>query len=105
LLKLGGDQRPLHFGPAHVVWEDENFNSAEWCLEHFDEYKGNYPDEDLAVVKLSLEDLAKVPLVIRCLDKEYNDACNEDHDANPDNYPPPDGVIMVKRRQNARERV
>lgn len=29
---LDGDSSPLEFGPAHVVWSDENFEMAEECL-------------------------------------------------------------------------
>lgn len=65
LKRLNGDGSPLHFGPAHIVWEDENFDSAEWCLEHFDEYQGDYTDDELSVVRWSLEELAKLPIAVR----------------------------------------
>ncbi len=62
LKRLEGDDSPLHYGPAHIVWEDENFDCAEWSLEHFDENKGDLSEADLEVVKWSLEELAKIPL-------------------------------------------
>ena len=62
LKRLNGYASPLHFGPAHIVWEDENFDSAEWCLENFDNYKGDYTPEELEIVKWSLVELAKLPL-------------------------------------------
>jgi len=65
LEKLDGNENPLHFGPAHIVWEDGNLDSAEWCLEHFDEYLGMYTDEEYKVVKWSLEELAKIPVEMR----------------------------------------
>lgn len=52
---------PLVGGPAHIVWDDFNFDSAEWCLENFDKYRGDYNDEELAIVRWSLEELAKIP--------------------------------------------
>jgi len=61
--KLGeGYSLPLEFGPAHVVWNDYNFGSAEWCLENFPEAHDNATAEQLAIVKWSLEELVKIPL-------------------------------------------
>ena len=85
---LDGDESPLHYGPAHIVWADENFNSAEWCIEHFDEYRGNFSDSDLAIVQRSLEELVKLPLNIRCVEPEDYD---EEH---PELFPPPDRIEM-----------
>ena len=59
LKQLNGNSSPLHFGPAHIVWEDENFSSAEWCIEHFNDYISNN-EEDMKIVKWSLEELAKI---------------------------------------------
>lgn len=46
----------MHYGPAHIVWEDENFarHHIEWCLAHSDEYRGDCSDEELAYVRDSL---------------------------------------------------
>lgn len=93
---------PLHFGPAHVVWEDENFHSAESCLEKFEEYSAEWIDAHIeegdkdegdcamAIVKESLKSLAALPLNVRCVEPEDYD------DEHPELYPPPDGVEMVK---------
>jgi hypothetical protein len=86
----GSLEEAMHYGPAHVVWEDENFDSAEWCLENFDKYKGDHSDEDLAVVRRSLEELVNIPLTERCPEPE------EYEGENPENYPPPVGSEMVK---------
>lgn len=51
----------MHFGPAHVVWEDENFDSAQWCLDNFDEYSGDHSAEELAAVRASLVALLALP--------------------------------------------
>ena len=90
LQALGGDEVPLHYGPAHIVWSDENFDSAEWCLEHFSEHKGDFSESDLAIVRKSLEELVALSLETRCVEPEDYD------DEHPKNFPPPDGVEMVK---------
>ena len=89
--KLDSDM-PLRYGPAHIVWEDENWEThhINWCLEHFDEYKGENSKEELRVVKWSLEELLKVPEEERCIEPE-------DYDGNhPQNFPPPKEIEMVK---------
>lgn len=84
-------ESPLHFGPAHVVWEDENFDLAESCLKDFEEWKGDYSEKDLAIVRQSLMELAKLPLNVRCV-------CPDDYDdEHPELFSPPKGVEMVKR--------
>lgn len=89
--KLDGWESPLHFGPAHIVWEDENFDSAEWCLEHFEEYTGNddYTAEHYAIVRWSLEELAKLPMSERDVEPANYD---EKH---PELFPPPAGLTMI----------
>ena len=88
LTELDGHDFPLHYGPAHVVWEDENFECAEVCLEDFDKYKGDINDNDLEIVRKSLEELAKIPIVER-------DIKPDDYDGlHPELYPPT--VEMVK---------
>lgn len=37
--RLNVNEHPLLFGPAHIVWEDENFSHYQHCLNNFDEYK------------------------------------------------------------------
>lgn len=90
--RLNGYEGPLHFSSSHIVWEDENFDSAEWCLENFEKYKNdNYSEEQHAVVKWSLEELSKIPMEIRCCEPDdYNEE-------NPENFPPPKGLEMVRR--------
>jgi hypothetical protein len=93
---LGGNTSPLHFGPAHVVWADENFNSAESCLENFDKYSDNFDKWEMDIVRRSLEELAMIPL-------EERDIWPDEYDgANPELFPPPDGIEMVKMKSEAR---
>ena len=61
------DATALDSGPSHVVWGDENFDSAQWCLDHFDDCCiGAFTDEDLQVVRESLEKLLAVPDEFKC---------------------------------------
>ena len=78
--KLGCDA-PLLYGPAHTVWEDENFHSAQWCLVHFDEYKRDYSAKDLMIVRESLEQLLKIPDEFKVEPAEYDGE-------HPERYPP-----------------
>jgi len=87
---LEGDDSPLLYGPGHIVWADENFHSAEWCLEHFEDHTGDRGEADLAIVRQSLEELAKLPLDVRCVEPEDYD---EEH---PENFPPLAGIEMVR---------
>lgn len=86
LEKLQGDSSPLHYGPAHIVWEDENWDSAEWCLEHIDT---NNTVEDLEVIRWSLEELVKIPLADREIEPENYDGVN------PEKFPPTAEVVKV----------
>lgn len=94
LAKLGGDKMPLDYGPGHIVWADENFDtrSVQWCLDHFDKHRGDLSDEDSAIVRHSLEQLLAVPEEIRCCEPEDYDG------KDPAKYPPPAGMEMVKKR-------
>ena len=89
---LGGHNlSPLHFGPAHSVWEDENFDNAQWCLDNFSKYCRDYQDWELAIVRRSLQELLEVPDELKEWPKDY--------DGNhPELFPPPAGVKMVKVR-------
>ena len=91
LIIIGSSAMALHYGPGHVVWEDENFDSAEWCLENFEKYKGDKSEDELEIVKRSLEELAAIPLDFRCVEPEDYD---EEH---PENFPPEDGIEMIRR--------
>lgn len=88
--RLRGDDSPLLYGPAHAVWYAENWDSVDWCIAHFDEHKGDNSEEDLAVVMWSLNELQKLPL-------QQREIAPPDYDgANPENFPPPVGVVVVK---------
>lgn len=89
LRRLDGYEDPLQFGPSHIVWADENWHSAESCLEHFEENRGYFSDEELSIVKWSLQELAKLPMEVRCIEPEDYD------DEHPELYPPKVEVIKV----------
>jgi hypothetical protein len=91
---LDGDTAPLDYGPGHIVWGDENFDLAEACLQECDTAAavGDESPAQLAIVRQSLRDLAALPLAVR-------DVVPSTYDGeHPEQYPPPDGVIMVKVR-------
>ncbi len=88
LRKLNGANDVLHYGPAHIVWEDESFGSAKWCLENFK--KGDLSERELDVVRWSLQELIKLPANIL-------NTCPDDYDdEHPELYPPPNGMKMVQ---------
>jgi hypothetical protein len=87
--RLNGDDTPLHFGPSHIVWDDENFDCAEACLKDFDKYTEGYTEEELNVVRWSLEELVKLPLKAR--DPEPDDYDDE----HPEFYPPNCEVVRM----------
>jgi len=80
----------MRFGPAHVVWEDENWDSAQWCLDHFDEYAEDLDEEQRQSVRQSLEDLKALP-------DEFKQEPEGFDDENPAQYPPPKHWVMVRR--------
>lgn len=94
LARLDGDDSPLNFGLGHIVWSDENFDFAEWCIEHFDEYKGDFSDAELMVVRQALrqalEELAKLPENNRCVEPDNYDG------EHPELFPPPNDIEMIK---------
>jgi hypothetical protein len=92
LAALGGNEVALEYGAGHIVWSDENFQSAESCLEHFDDYSGLDGKKDLDIVRLSLIALAAIPLEIRCPEPDDYDG------ENPELFPPPVGVEMVREK-------
>jgi hypothetical protein len=82
LSDLNGHWEPLHYGPGHIVWEDENFDCAQWCLDHFKQHDTRFTDSELAIVRRSLEELAALP-------REAWDIVPADYDGrHPENYPP-----------------
>lgn len=90
---LGGYTDPLHFGPSHVVWEDENWHSAQWCLDYIDEFKqyhneGRFSDDELEIVRQSLINLIAVPDEFKSEPEGYDRE-------NPKNFPPPAHWVMA----------
>ncbi len=87
----------LKYGPGHIVWGDENFNweSVEWCLEHFDDprYQNSedWSAEVKEVVRSSLKKLLELPDDI--LDPEPEDY---DDNSDPGDFPPPPNLEMVR---------
>lgn len=65
LYEIGSYEGPLLHSASHIVWDDYNFHSAQWCLNHFEEYRGDYSDAELEIVKWSLRELIKIPEEIR----------------------------------------
>lgn len=93
LNKLPFDE-PLLYGPAHVVWSDNNFEdeSIKFCLKECDR-KGywNYEPAAIAIVRESLEKLLLIPEEVRV----PPGAQAENDDGEP--MPPPAGMVMVKK--------
>ena len=89
----GGNSSALEYGPAHIVWADENFEDSHvgWCLEHFDDNADDLTEIEKKAVRWSLEELLKVPGKYKMEPEGY-----EDDDENPQGYPPPDGWKMVR---------
>lgn len=93
LAKLGDYERPLHYGPSHIVWEDCNFENGniQYCLDNLQTHRNDCADEELAIVRWSLEELLKIP-------EEIRDPCPDgyDHNGDPAKFPPPGNIKMVK---------
>lgn len=94
LAKLDGDETLLNFGPAHIVWEDENWGSAQYCLDGFDKWvakhRHQFDELSLEVVKQSLVELLAVPECFKCEPANYPGR-------DPAKYPPPSGWQMVNK--------
>ena len=84
-------EHALKYGPAHIVWADENWDSAEWCLKECDSTSfGDWNTATLEIVRRSLRELAELPEDIReSQPAEYDGE-------HPEKYPPRDGLEMVK---------
>ena len=83
----------LDFGPGHIVWSDENFNTdcIQFCIDNIDKYSDGLTEEEKGYALASLKELLAIPEDIR-------DCCPSDYDdENPENYPPPANVTMVKK--------
>jgi hypothetical protein len=75
----------MHYGAAHVVWDDENFDRAtvQTCLDRFDAWKrADATDAENEAVRQSL--LALLALSDAELSPEPSDYDGE----NPKHYPP-----------------
>jgi hypothetical protein len=53
----------LNFGPAHIVWEDSNFEThhIQWCIDHAEDYRRNLCSLEFDAVMNSLKELLTVP--------------------------------------------
>ena len=80
--QMGGDDHPLLYGPAHVVWADENWDCAQSCLDDFDRWCDDLSGHEQAVVRESLLRLLRVPDEYKCPPEDYDNA-------NPAAFPPP----------------
>lgn len=88
---LGGRSAPLLYGPAHIVWADCNFDSAQWCIDNFDKYAGGLEPQEREVVMRSLRELLEVPNYLK--HEPEGDYSLPDDDAA---HPPWPGVVMVQ---------
>lgn len=61
----------MHWGPSHVVWEDENFgdDNVKWCLAECKLRKpedlDRFSEAELASVQASLEEMLAIPESVR----------------------------------------
>jgi len=64
----------LNFGPAHIVWEDHNFEDRhiEYCIRHAQEHRAKLTDAELELVLESLQELLTMPEHIRLLEGDMN---------------------------------
>lgn len=83
----------LAYGPGHVVWSDENFDTAiiEACIRDAEEYRGDLSDAEFSIHVESLRELLTVPEEIRCCEPEAYDG-----EGDTSLVPPPVGIEMVK---------
>ena len=89
-------EQDLEYGPAHIVWNEENWDddSVQFCIDACDNVA--YADIEpavLAIVRASLVDLKSVPVVFRVEPDGY-----ENDDDHPERYPPPANWHMMQRR-------
>jgi hypothetical protein len=61
---MAGEDWPLLFGPAHIVWEDGNMmdEDIDFCLEYD---TGDLNFNQVQAVHWSLHELKKIPIKIR----------------------------------------
>jgi len=82
----------MHYGAAHIVWDDENFERehVQWCLDNFEKYKrDDASDAENDAVRQSLIDLLALPDAVLA-------PCPDDYDdEHPDKYPPAMETVHV----------
>lgn len=54
---LGFNEMVLNYGPAHIFWEDDNFETAQYCLDNFDDHKGEFSQVELEICRWSLKNV------------------------------------------------
>lgn len=92
LRRLDGYESVLDYGPAHIVWCDENWNdeSIQGCLRDCDErrwFHDDLSDNEIDVIRWSLLELLKIPEDVRnCEPEEYEGV-------DPDSFPPTSDVV------------
>lgn len=84
----------MHYGAAHVVWDDENFDraSVQRCVERCEKESDTFTPAEVAAVRDSLVALLALPEAVRVPRPDYD--CTQ-HDA--EDYPPPDDLPMTRR--------
>lgn len=86
--------RAMNYGPAHIVWSDENFDhdSIRWCIEHFGEFDDDLSEEQRVAVRSSLDELLALPESTLCpIPEEF------DPDDDPADWPPAPGFRMAPK--------
>ena len=99
LERLDGNDSPLHWGAAHIVWEDSNFGRehVQLCLDKGTDgqYWGeHHSEEDRRIVLDSLRELLELPDEV--LDP-LKGRVPEGYAGDLEDIPPPPGMILVKR--------
>jgi len=91
----------MHYGPAHIVWDDENFDKQEhvqWCIDTAEDWWEEWAKDKLTkltrkefeLVIDSLRELLLVPdEILNCCPADYDDE-------HPEKYPPPTNLEMVR---------
>jgi len=88
----------MHWGPSHSVWEDENFarHHVQSTIEDIDngQFCDGHSPEDIALVRSSMVELLALPDEVLNPGADYDAA---DDSALVEDFPPPDGMEMVRR--------
>jgi hypothetical protein len=85
--KLNDSSDALHWGPSHIVWEDENFDDddIDFSLKACDEWTDfdRFSKKEIEAVRESLLALKQVPIQFREPPKSYDGE-------HPEKFPPPE---------------